>query len=143
MGDDIPYVLQTGNNHLIELPTDWTMDDWPQYVMNPDLDFNMQPKAPERAMEVFQSEFDTAWDCGSLWETVWHPFVSGRPARLAQVEKLIQHMMNKGNVWIATLLDLAEYTQKLIDEGTYIPYAERVPQYDGVIKDLRPNGEGA
>lgn len=137
MGDDVPYVIASDAGKLIELPVDWSMDDWPQYVINPDLHFNMQPQSPDRAMDVFQSQFDTAWDHGGLWITVWHPFVSGRPARLARVEQLIEYMVDKGDVWFATLGEIAAHTQKLIDEGTYVPRTERLPQYTGVIEELQ------
>ena len=32
MGDDIPYVLQTDKGQVIELPSQWAMDDWPHYL---------------------------------------------------------------------------------------------------------------
>ncbi|MFC5175603.1 polysaccharide deacetylase family protein [Nocardioides taihuensis] len=137
MGDDVPYLIRSKSGELIELPVDWSMDDWPQYVINPDLDFTMQPQSPDRAMEVFQAQFDAAWNYGGLWVTVWHPFVSGRLARLARVEKLIEYMMQKGQVWFATLDEISAYTRKLIDDGSWTPNSEQLPQYTGVIPELR------
>jgi hypothetical protein len=36
-GDDVPYILQTDQGELVELPSHWGLDDWPQYVHNMDL----------------------------------------------------------------------------------------------------------
>jgi hypothetical protein len=33
----------------------------------------MPISAPQRAMEVFRSEFDAAWEFGGLWISAWHP----------------------------------------------------------------------
>ena len=41
----------------------------------------MPISSPQRAMEVFGSEFDAAWEFGALWISVWHPALSGRLAR--------------------------------------------------------------
>ena len=66
------------NRSLLELPTDWTLDDFPHYAHNRDLGYRMPISAPQRAMEVFRSEFDAAWEFGGLWISVWHPALSGR-----------------------------------------------------------------
>jgi hypothetical protein len=72
-----------GNRPLLELPTDWTLDDFPHYAHNRDLGYRMLISAPLRATEVFRSEFDAAWEFGALWISVWHPGTV-RPARPVQ-----------------------------------------------------------
>ena len=101
MGDDIPYLLQTADGELVELPTHWGVDDWPPYVHSLELDYVMQVMSPARAMEGFREEFEAAYEAGGLWIGVWHPFVSGRLARWRQVEKLIEDMTSRGDVWLA------------------------------------------
>jgi peptidoglycan/xylan/chitin deacetylase (PgdA/CDA1 family) len=127
MGDDIPYMLQTGQGELVELPSHWGMDDWPQYVHSMDLDYMMPIQSPARAMDVFRDEFDAVWQYGGLWIAVWHPFASGRLARWHQIEKLIGYMLNKGGVWFAPLEDIARHVVKCRDEGSYQPRVDRLP----------------
>jgi hypothetical protein len=63
MGDDVPYILRSNDRELIELPSHWGMDDWPQFVHTMDLDFMMPVKSPSGGMEVFRQEFDAM--CGN------------------------------------------------------------------------------
>ena len=58
------------------------MSDWPHFAHVPDLGYLQSPKPPEAAMEVYRAEFDAAYELGGLWISIWHPHVSGRPARL-------------------------------------------------------------
>ncbi|MDQ0217404.1 polysaccharide deacetylase [Peribacillus cavernae] len=136
MGDDIPYILKEKSGEIIELPTHWAMDDWPQYVQNWDLGYILPINSPDRAMEVFVSEFDAAWKYGGLWISVWHPFVSGRLARCSRVDEMIEYMQKKGGVWFATLEEIALHVKKCIDDGTYTPRVDQLPYYNGRIPEL-------
>ena len=93
MSDSRPFVIQAGGGELIELPIDGTMSDWPHYAHVPDLGYLMSPKSPAAAIEVFRAEFDAAYELGGLWITIWHPHVSGRPARMLAWAKLIEYML--------------------------------------------------
>jgi peptidoglycan/xylan/chitin deacetylase (PgdA/CDA1 family) len=136
MGDDIPYVLRSSAGKIVELPTDWAMDDWPQYTHNPDLGFAMPTKSPQQANEVFISQFDAAWEYGGLWVTVWHPFVSGRLSRLMHIDKMIQYMVDKGDVWFAPMHEIAKHVASVTADGSFTPYEESIPFYDGPIDEL-------
>ena len=48
MGDDQPYLLDSAKGRLVELPSHWGLDDWPQYVQSMDLDYMMPIRAPTR-----------------------------------------------------------------------------------------------
>lgn len=136
MGDDVPYILSTRSGDVIELPTDWSMDDWPHYTHNSDLNKVMPISSPQRAMEVFLAQFDAAWEYGGLWISVWHPFVSGRLARWAKMPQMLDYMLEKGDVWFATLEEIALHVKKCIDNGTYKPRVDQLPYYDGRIPEL-------
>ena len=129
MGDDVPYVLRHELGELIELPAHWGVDDWPQYVQSMDLDYMMPIKAPSEAVQVYREEFDAMWEYGGLWIGVWHPFATGRLARWHQVEKLIQYMHDKGDVWFAPLEDIARHVRDCIDAGRYTPRVDQLPYY--------------
>jgi peptidoglycan/xylan/chitin deacetylase (PgdA/CDA1 family) len=136
MGDDVPYIIESDNGSVIELPTDWALDDWPQFTVNSDLGYAMQVNSPERGMDVFMAEFEAAWQYGGLWVSVWHPFVMGRLARCARMETMIQHMIDKGDVWFATLGEIADHVNKAVQSGKYTPYKERIP-FHGQTADPR------
>jgi peptidoglycan-N-acetylglucosamine deacetylase len=136
MGDDVPYVIKHQKGSLIELPTDWTLDDWPHYVFNRDFKFTMPISAPSKACEVFRAEFDAAWRHGALWVSVWHPFVSGRLARLDAAIELMAYMRSKGGVWFATLGEISDHVRAVMDAGTWKPRVETYPIYQSPIPEL-------
>lgn len=136
MGDDIPYLLKTADGELVELPTHWGVDDWPPYVHSLELDYVMQVMSPARAMEGFREEFEAAYEAGGLWIGVWHPFVSGRLARWRQVEKLIEDMTTRGDVWLAPLEDIARHVLACRESG-YQPRVDRLPFYDRPVMPIK------
>lgn len=81
MGDDCPYLLETNKGLLVELPSHWGMDDWPQFVHSSDLDYMMPIRSPQSGVAIFEQEFVSAYRAGALWVPVLHPFVTGRLAR--------------------------------------------------------------
>lgn len=133
MADDIPYLIRSGNRNMVELPSHWGMDDWPPYVHISDINFEMPVRAPSNAIVAYRDEFDAAWENGGLWVAVWHPFVTGRLARLRAVEGLLQYMMEKGDVWFATMEEIADHVRTVTDSGEYTPRVESLPYYDGPI----------
>lgn len=136
MGDDVPYVLSTAEGEVIELPSDWTLDDWPQYAHAPDFHFSMPTRSPDNAMQVFLAEFEAAWTYGGLWIAVWHPFVSGRLSRCMAIERMIRHMQERGGVWFATLEEIASHVASLRAENRWTPRQVGLPYFDGRIAEL-------
>ena len=129
MGDDVPHLLQDGNDTLIELPTQWQLDDWPHYMHNRDFNMAMPISAPQRALEVYRSEFDAAWEFGGVWISVWHPFVSGRPSRVMAIIELIEYMREKGDVWFATTQQIHDHVKGLLERKEWKPRIETLPAY--------------
>ncbi len=131
MGDDVPYILKTGKGEIVELPANWATDDWPPYVHSIDLNYVMQVMAPDRAMEIFMAEFEAMRTAGGgLWIGIWHPFVSGRLSRWLRVEKMIEHMLDTGDVWFATLEQIAGHVLACRGNGTYSPRVDHLPYFD-------------
>jgi peptidoglycan/xylan/chitin deacetylase (PgdA/CDA1 family) len=129
MGHEQPYIIKSSGAELIELPSHWTLDDWPPYVHISDINFVMQIMSPSVAIAGFQEEFDAAWEQGGLWIAVWHPFVTGRRARIRAVERLIDYMINKGDVWFASMEDIAAHVRSVVDSGQYTPVIDEIPYY--------------
>lgn len=130
MGDDVPYLLASGQRTMVELPSDISLDDWTQYVCLKDFGYMLPIASPQRATEVFRAEFDAAWKYGGLWIAVWHPFVSGRMARCDAMAELIEHMQRKGGVWFATLEAIAEHVRRCVGDRSWQPRVERLPYYE-------------
>jgi peptidoglycan/xylan/chitin deacetylase (PgdA/CDA1 family) len=135
-GDDVPYLLEGKAGKLVELPSDHALDDWPQYVNMKEFNMVMTIQSPQRAMEVFQAEFDSAWTHGGLWAAIWHPFVSGRLARADAMVGLIEHMRAKGSVWFAPMAEIAAHVQGLIDRGEWTPREERLPFWTEPVRQV-------
>lgn len=126
-GDDVPYMIESSEGSLVELPSDHALDDWPQYVNMRDFNHMLPIQSPQQAMQVFRAEFDACWEHGGLWSSVWHPFVSGRLARAAAMVELIEYMCARGGVWFATMEEIAGHVSGLIARGEWTPRSERLP----------------
>ena len=109
MGSDCPYVLETGNGQLVELPSHWGLDDWPQFVQSSDLNYMMPVRSPVSGVGIFEQEFEAAYETGTLWVPVLHPFVIGRLARWREFTKLLERILCEKNVWIAPMEDIARH----------------------------------
>jgi peptidoglycan/xylan/chitin deacetylase (PgdA/CDA1 family) len=99
MDDDKPYVLDTANGPLVELPAHWSLDDWNQYMYLPD------PRSgpgtvhpPSRAIRLWQEELDGMRRHGCLFVLTMHPFLSGRPGRVEALRSLIEYALGCGDV---------------------------------------------
>lgn len=128
-GDDIPYLVENERGSLVELPSHMTMDDWTQFVSFPDFGVRQTIKAPSEGFQVHVEEFDAMWEHGGLWCSVWHPFVSGRLARAMQIERLIQHMHEKGGVWFARMDEIAAHVNGLVERGEWEPRRHTLPYW--------------
>jgi hypothetical protein len=88
-------------------------------------------------MKVFLSEFEAAWEFGALWVAVWHPMVSGRLARCREIARMIEHMLNKGGVWFATMEEIAAHVRRCIEAGTWKPRIDQLPYYETLVPEWR------
>ena len=115
MDDDRPYVLQTTQGPLAELPPHWSLDDFPQYayLWEPDVGRNVAP--PSQALKVWAEELDAMRAYGSLMVLNAHPFLSGRASRVRALRNLIDQARAWGDVEIATAGEIAD--RVLADPG--------------------------
>lgn len=135
-GDDVPYLIENDRGAMIELPSDHALDDWPQYMNSRDFNHMLPIQSPAQAASVFRAEFDAAWDGGGLWSAVWHPFLSGRPARVQAMVELIEYMSAKGGVWFATMEEFGAHIRGLIDSGAWTPRRERLPFWEEPVPQI-------
>ena len=105
-----PYYARTGDSwdvdqpfefgppvDLVELPVDWSLDDWPYFGLN----WNAHHVGLRSADEVFgiwSQEFDYFHDRvgEGVFVMMLHPQLMGRGHRLLMLERLIEHMQRPG-----------------------------------------------
>jgi peptidoglycan/xylan/chitin deacetylase (PgdA/CDA1 family) len=109
MDSDHPYRL---GETMIELPVHWSLDDWnrwnyvPGYASSPIL-------RPSDVEEAWAEELDAIVEVGGLFNVTMHPFVSGRPARAAAIERLIERARAIDGLWIAAGDEIAAWVATL------------------------------
>ena len=121
MDSDHPYRLAAGRDlrarrptaaTLIELPVHWSLDDWnrwnyvPGYASSPIL-------RPSDVEAAWAEELDAIVEVGGLFNLTMHPFVSGRPARAAAIERLIERARAIDGLWIAAGDEIAAWVETL------------------------------
>jgi peptidoglycan/xylan/chitin deacetylase (PgdA/CDA1 family) len=113
MDSDHPYRLAAGESaSLIELPVHWSLDDWnrwnyvPGYASSPIL-------RPSDVEAAWAEELDAIVEVGGLFNLTMHPFVSGRPARAAAIERLIERARAIDGLWIAAGDEIAAWVETL------------------------------
>lgn len=108
---DMPYIHDVDGTNLVEIPFDWSLDDWPYFG------FQMYPPLPYQSgisttSEVFDSwtrEFEGQHKRGRCFMLTMHPQIIGRAGRIDALEELVQTMVQTGDTWITTGEGLAEY----------------------------------
>ncbi len=109
--DDAYELLLDGKpTGIVELPIERILDDSPYFGSNAD---GSNPSVGD-VYEVFQSEFDVAYEEGGLYLLTMHPHMTGHRSRAAMLERLIQYMKKKPGVWFATHEQIALHVKSLI-----------------------------
>jgi peptidoglycan/xylan/chitin deacetylase (PgdA/CDA1 family) len=99
MSDDSPYELVADGQAtgIVELPVEWILDDAP--LLNPRGD---RYSPPEQLLKVWMDEFDKAYEEGTTFVLTMHPHIIGHRSRIMILERLIEHIKTKPNVWFGT-----------------------------------------
>jgi peptidoglycan-N-acetylglucosamine deacetylase len=115
MDDDSPYVLETEQGSIAELPPYFGLDDWLQYAYLPSPEIGHRVKSPEQVVPMWCAELDAARHYGCLFTLTVHPFVSGRPSRIEALREFLAHAKQVDGVAFARGDQLAE--RVLADEA--------------------------
>jgi peptidoglycan/xylan/chitin deacetylase (PgdA/CDA1 family) len=113
MADDSPYeVLIEGQaTGIVELPVEWILDDYPYFGM--DRFSTVRPhSSPADVFEIWAAEFDRALEEGGLFVLTMHPHVIGHRSRITMLEKLVQHIRSRPDVWFASHEQVARYVKE-------------------------------
>jgi len=129
MADDIPYIMRTAAGEIIELPVHWGTDDWPPFAHYEEIGYLMPVRGPSDGLSGFFEEFEAQYAAGGFWMGIWHPFLTGRLARWAAVERWLEGVLDRGGVWFAPLEEIAAHVAAERAKGVAVR-VERLPYYD-------------
>lgn len=103
--DDLPYFVEVvGRQHLVV----------PYTVVHNDIRFAVQGfPSPNDFFETCKAAFDELWKEGATHPRMMsiglHPRLAGQPARTAALRAFIAYALEKGDVWFARRIDIAEH----------------------------------
>ena len=108
MGGDDAYEINLDGkpSGLVEIPIKWILNDTMYFGQRGAL------PSPEAMFKVWTDEFDVAYEEGSLANFTMHPTNGGHRSVMPHLERFIQHIKSKGNVWIASRAEVAAYVKK-------------------------------
>ena len=111
MSDDSPYEINVDGRPtgMVELPVEWILDDAP---FNGTSGTATRYSPPRDVLQVYIDEFDKAFEEGGLFILTNHPHIIGHRSRIIILEKLVEHMLEKGSVWFATHEQVYRYVKK-------------------------------
>jgi len=113
-GDDCYELLSKGApTGMVEVPFSWILTDW--MYLHVDEFYQGNQQSPDEVFKVFRAEFDAAYEEGGLFMLTLHPHVIGRRSRLPILKQIIQHAKQRGDVWFATVEQIAAYVAKSND----------------------------
>ncbi|MCZ4255206.1 polysaccharide deacetylase [Sulfitobacter sp. G21635-S1] len=133
MADDLPYVLSAAKGDLIEVPVHWGSDDWPPFAHYAEIGYMMPVMSPAQGLEASFAEFEAQYEAGGLWVGIWHPFLTGRLARWRVVERWLETVLARPEVWFAPLEDIAAHVRQLRDSGVWTPHVESAAPYPSAV----------
>ena len=113
MDSDWPYELDTPAGPVVEIPWHWAQDDWEQYCYLPGLSGSGLMESTEKTERMWRTEMRALVDVGGCYTLIAHPFLTGRPARAAVVERLVTAAQRDGDVWIAGMAEIATHIRSL------------------------------
>jgi peptidoglycan/xylan/chitin deacetylase (PgdA/CDA1 family) len=114
MDDDRPYLLDTGVSVLAELPVHWMLDDWEQYAFLPEPNIGAVIESPAKVLDLWGSELEAIAGEGGLMVHTSHPFLSGRPSRVATLERVLERARELGGIWITSAGEIAAHVRSAI-----------------------------
>ncbi|HET8604794.1 MAG TPA: polysaccharide deacetylase [Marmoricola sp.] len=123
---DVPYRFtgESGRGSLIEIPVDWTLDDWEQYAFYPGWTGSGVIESPAKVHEMWRLEAEAHHAEGGCFVLTNHPFISGRPSKGAALERLIADVQEMDGMWVTTLADIAAHAAATVSAVRTVPRIE-------------------
>lgn len=111
MADERPYTLAVngGAHRLLEIPVDWVLDDFAHFAFWKPPVYMRGMAAGSHVLEIWRSEFEGYYETGGCFTVTMHPSIIGRHHRIQVLERLIQEIRQRDDVWFARCIDVAEH----------------------------------
>lgn len=111
LDSDLPYVHDLAGGDLVEIPFEWSLDDWPFFG------FNMYPPLPYQSgisttgavLDTWRREFRGLHKRGRCFVLTMHPQLIGRAGRIDMLEELLQEMLATDDTWVTTGAAIADH----------------------------------
>ncbi len=126
-GYDHPYQL----NGITEIPIQWPLDD---AVFIRYAGVGNDRWAPHFTHTVTQGWLDYARGVaqyGGVAVCTVHPWLTGRPGRIALAEKMLEYALQDSTIWVASTGEIADYHQSSMNYNTF--------NHDAEAPSLPPN----
>lgn len=106
---DEPYeIVSHGQpSGIIEVPIAEVSNDYVYYGETA----NGALPSPDAVYAIYKAEFDLAYQERTMFVLTQHPHVGGRRSRIVNLDRLITYMKSKGDVWFATMEQVANYVK--------------------------------
>jgi len=107
---DEPYEIASHGqpSGVIELPISEVDNDYVYYGETA----NGALPSPDAVFAIYKAEFDLAFQERTMFVLTQHPHVGGRRSRIVQLDRLISYIKSKGDVWFATMEQVANYVKQ-------------------------------
>ena len=91
---------------LVELPFDWSLDDWPYFSTDA---HHEGLRSPNEVFDIWSAEFDYLYhELGAgVFVLTMHPQCIGRGSRLLMLRRLIEHIRSHEGVHFRTMAEVA------------------------------------
>jgi peptidoglycan-N-acetylglucosamine deacetylase len=107
-----PYVHGGPAGDLVEVPVQWFLDDGLYYLYSNHPPNYRQIFPPAMVIDGWIDEVEAVHQLGGVVTLTLHPQLSGRPSRLAALDRLIDKTRALPGVWMPTLARLAAECQR-------------------------------
>lgn len=117
MERDAPYMVDTRCGTLVELPISMVLDDWALFGSSLYWGSHVYLDTAAHAEQTWCEEFEGMRRYGGLFQTTFHPNLTGRPGRLVMLERLLRHMRSFDDIWWGTCAQAARHARALADRA--------------------------
>lgn len=120
--DDLPYVVDVDGCDHIVVPYAFDTNDM-RFMSGGNF-----VQAEDFALYCIEA-FDALWREADHYPAMMsvgvHPRLIGRPGRIAGLERLLEHIRGKGDVWFARRMDIAEHWRSLMGLPKWVDRSDK------------------
>lgn len=111
INSDLPYVHDSTDAPVVELPNVLSLEDWPYFGFNYDPPFQYSGGIvpTDDVFDSWRREFDGIHEYGRYFLLTLHPQLIGRAGRMTMLEELVEHVQSTADTWIVTAEEIASH----------------------------------